>query len=54
MCSKVKIMAMISAVAGGILLLPSCAMDEKLQHEMEAGSPGKIQLVPFLRNTQQE
>lgn len=44
MCSKVKIMAMISAVAGGILLLPSCAMDEKLQHEMEAGSPGKIQL----------
>lgn len=44
MYSKVKIMAMISAVAGGILLLPSCAMDEKLQHEMEAGSPGKIQL----------
>ena len=44
MCSKVKIMAMISAVAGGMLLLPSCAMDEKLQHEMEAGSPGKIQL----------
>lgn len=44
MCSKVKIMAMISAVAGGILLQPSCAMDEKLQHEMEAGSPGKIQL----------
>lgn len=35
---------MISAVAGGMLLLPSCAMDEKLQHEMEAGSPGKIQL----------